>query len=468
MAVKRKQLSRRTFLKGSAGIAVALPFLEVMLPQFASAQVTGQRRFINLHYGSTNGGTSNIVPSATGPLSAQLKKSIISLEDIKQHISIVSNLEIIQRNNEADVGPGEAVQSQHGEVESPLFSGVRSLDRSDYTYIRGQTADQYAADILGSGSLMRSLYVQLQPVLYNNKMDKKGYLKPISVREENGILNPQQSIISPLELYKKLFGAGVATGGGSGPLLNSNKSVLDFITADRNKLVNSLPAADKARLDLHFTKIRELEQRLAAGSGGGSTGGSCTSPNQPAADPAITTYNFGGWANETLRGEIQAELIAYALACDLTRVVTWALTGHQVWLNSNKTGGSTVANSKSGVPDIHHDSHFASKDVQAANHNWAVNHFGMLVRHLSNLSDGGQTLLDNTFLTFMTSEGNSAHGRSRLHYLVAGTPDKIKNGHHIATNKAHPARIYVDGLNAIGGSTNKLGEVSGTIPGLSL
>jgi hypothetical protein len=76
-------------------------------------------------------------------------------------------------------------------------------------------------------------------------------------------------------------------------------------------------------------------------------------------------------------------------------------------------------------------------------------------------------VLDRTFLSLVFAEGTGAHNKTSLTFLVAGSPSRIRNGVHLATNGAHPAQVQIAGLNALGGGTT-LGEVSGALPGLRL
>ncbi len=468
----KKGLSRRHFLRGTGKIMVALPLIE-SLPSFAFAQAAPQKRYVIMYYGSCNGGIRNTNPNQFGPLTQPLLPSLSNLESIRDKISIVSSLNLPQHFSGAIPPPGEATGAQHGKMESPLLSGVRSVPKTAtnfenrYAFVRGTSSDQIAAQFLGGGSKFNSLQVRTQAVDYNGRQVPSG---AISVIKQGSILNELQPIVSPLALYEKIFTGGTGTSSTPSPtsqLPLKKKSVLDLVLADANRLENSLTGRDKERVQLHFENIREIERNLAASMPTTTQPGSCgPAPAKPGADPAISDYGFGGWANETLRGNIQADLIAYALQCGLTNVASWAITYHQVWLNSQKTGNSNVNNNLSSKPDIHSDSHNAPADIRAANHNWAVNFFGRLVKNLDSMSEGNGTVLDNTFIVFVTAEGASAHNRSQLTYLYAGCPDKVNIGRHINGDNHLPSRLLISGLNAIGMNTNTMGEVTGTIPGV--
>lgn len=204
----------------------------------------------------------------------------------------------------------------------------------------------------------------------------------------------------------------------------------------------------------------------AMGGGVSGPGGACTGLMNPGADPAVT-YGFGSWSNETQRGINMADMIAYALACDMTRAVSWMLTHDQCWIGSAQTSGSTVPG-QGGPPDIHNDSHFAPADIRAKNANWGAALFGRLVDNLRTRAEGPGSLLDRTFLSLVFAEGINAHNKTSLTFVVAGFPSRIRNGVHLDTAGAHPAQVQIAGLNAVGRTSNQLGEVTGALPGLLL
>lgn len=219
---------------------------------------------------------------------------------------------------------------------------------------------------------------------------------------------------------------------------------------------------DKARLEAHFEEIRALEQSIVSQLPSNmvqkvSAGSGCMIPANPGPDPALGSLGFGGWSEETKRGETQADLIAYALSCDLTRVVSWMLTNNQTWLRSSSISGGT---------EMHEDSHKSSAEVCAMNANWHAALFGRLVENLSLRTDAYGTLLDNTFMSLIFTEGSNAHSRQNMVTVVAGSGAKVNLGQHINSNQAHPAKLQIAGLQAIGLNINALPEVSGAMAGV--
>ena len=85
-----RTLSRRTFLRG-AGAALALPFLDAMVPAFARAQATQRaKRFVGWYV--PNGiRMSAWTPAATGPLGA-LPPILEPLASVRSEVLVLSNL----------------------------------------------------------------------------------------------------------------------------------------------------------------------------------------------------------------------------------------------------------------------------------------------------------------------------------------------------------------------------------------
>ncbi|MBL8954102.1 MAG: DUF1552 domain-containing protein [Myxococcaceae bacterium] len=474
-----KHLSRRTFLRGGA-VCIGLPLLDAMLPAVARAQASmPPSRFIATFMGTCTGSPALTNPAATGPFTAPLPMSFTSLQPVAQHVSILSGMAFPVYNTGSPTAPASALQQQHGGTISPLTSGCSAQD-AVAPLVRGHTSDQHAADFLKPGSKFASLQMRVQAASYNGRTGSAAQGRGMSVRKVGSTLSELLPIESPARLFTMLFTGGstmppptMPPPPGTPALPPLRKSVLDLVLADANRLTGSVGAEDRVRLDQHFTHIRDLERSLpgpVAADAGTTTGGGtmtsgCGALANPGVDPAISTYGFGGWANETQRGQWMADAIAYALACDLTRSVSWMLTHDQCWLNSVQTSGSTFV-SPDGVTEIHSDSHNATADVRAKNANWGIGLWSRLISNLKARTEGSGTVLDRTFLSFVFAEGTNAHNKGSMTHLVAGYPSRVRNGVHIATGGLNPALVGLTGLKAIGMPVTQFGEISGAIPGL--
>lgn len=456
-----KPLDRRTFLKGAGGVAIGLPFLEAMLPQLASAAVSIPR--LVAIYGGVPSYIRSLPP--VGALGT-LGNSYNAFNSVKQHITLISGMSLPVYPKGTTAPPGGCVQQQHYCVPAPFLGGVASYDGKPMLN-KAHTIDHTFADLAGSGSKLKSLQARVQAA---------GYLYGatggiVSSRFDKSVLSTFAPVPTPLELYNKLFAGGVP--GSTQPPVNTTnpqdlnrRSVLDLVLNDSNRLINKLSGNDKARMELHFEQIREIEKRIAATAPTAPTTNtaSCSQPSNPGADPSITNANsLGGWGGETVRGDLMADMIAMALACDLTRSVSWQLTWDQCGLGSLNISG------RNG--DLHQMSHDINNDgtlgaALESHLNWHCARMARLVSKLSAINDGSGTLLDSTFVGMGFGEGASAHNRANMHLFVAGVPSKIKNGQHIASGGEHSARIWISGMNALGFNKNNLGDITGPMMAL--
>lgn len=456
----KKPLSRREVLRGAGGIILGLPFLEAMLPRFASAATTIPR--LVAIYGGVPSYMSSLPP--VGPLTT-LNNSMSAFQNVKQHIGLLSNMSLPVYAKGTTPPPGGCVQQQHYCVPAPFLGGVPSYD-SKPMLNNAHTIDQLFSDLAGPGSKYKSIQARVQAAGY--LYGASGGI--ISSRYVNGVLSTFAPTPTPLDLYNKLFSGGLPSSGTTTtPVISAKelnrRSVLDLVINDSNRLISSLGGSDKTRMELHFDQIRDIEKRIASTTPPTQPpSSSCALPANPGPSPAVSTPgSLGGWGSETTRGDLMADIIALALACDLTRAVSWQLTWDQCGLGSFNISG------RNG--DLHQISHDVNNDgtlrtAMEAHLNWHCARMARLVSKLASLPEGSGSVLDNTFICMGFGEGISAHNRSTMHLFAAGCPSTLKMGQHIAGKGEHSARIWIAGLNGLGFNTNTLGQISGPMTAL--
>jgi hypothetical protein len=121
--------------------------------------------------------------------------------------------------------------------------------------------------------------------------------------------------IDPAQTFAELFGTPL---GAKKEELErerkAGKSVLDAVRADLARLAARAPASERATIDQHAQALREIEKRLVG------VRRDCSAPDAP--DPAKfpRLRAFGG-GEPYLDGvtDLQIDLLARALACDITR-----------------------------------------------------------------------------------------------------------------------------------------------------
>lgn len=478
------RLDRRTFLRGAGGAAVALPFLEAMLPRHASAQPSAPKRYVvcfgGMSLGRDNAGKlTDIVPDVVGA-NFDLKPPLQPLQAIKNDVIVVSNLRI------PIGGAGGRLSGFHKSSISPLLSGV--LPPSIGPDCAGPTSDQIVArDAAFAGKTkFPSLSYRVQAQAYRGG----GNVGVISWRARGQKNDPT---VSPSLAFNNLFqGFAPAMPGGASAadetarrrLLREEASVLDMVRGNGEKLMKRLGRADQIRLERHFDEIRALEARLKAipldGAGTTPMGGArgCAAPPSPGSDPPVTITEASGsgeigYAGEEERARALTAILAKAFACDLARVATLQYTCVQCFMNVEPLVGVRMdLHELAHLSSVRGGTELAQRKVMEM-YGWHMKHFAALASALkAEMGPDGRPLLDNTVLVFVNEGGlgpaegknPASHSTDNMMVVVAGGRNLgLKPGRHIRANDDHPAKVLVSAMNAVGVSTNALGEVNGRL-----
>jgi hypothetical protein len=259
-AVKRKVLSRRTMLLGSAGAVVALPWLEAMVGTGARAQVaTTPKRYCIFWSGVTPGRDEFSIPATTGP-GYELKRALATLTAVRDEVTLVSGL-VLPGNGPGSWGGGGRF---HNSTNDPILTGSSNPDNGRAT-LTDVSSDQVVADAIAGDSRFRSLEYRVQLRNYR----ESALAGTISARRAmNGDLqlNPPQA--SPQLAYDALFTGFTDPGGGASTQdpaaaakLLLDRSVLDKVSIRTQALLGRLGQDDRRRMERHLEEIRALELR---------------------------------------------------------------------------------------------------------------------------------------------------------------------------------------------------------------
>ncbi|HVH47317.1 MAG TPA: DUF1552 domain-containing protein [Labilithrix sp.] len=467
-------LSRRALLKGIGGAAIALPTLEIMLNSSGTALADGpaiaKRFFVGLigqALSGDNAPTNLYVPSTVGP-NYDLKAALAPLVNVKQHVSVVSGMEILAAGANGGVVPaGGRMNDFHCGGVSPLLCGVKS-DTSAAARCYGITSDQVVANAIGT-TTVKSLVLECPVDFYVPGYTAAGR-EYMSYSAAN---KPIPASISPRQTFTSLFGNFTTPGPVTDPDADfqrrSRRSVLDLVAGNTEQLMKRLGKVDQERMAAHLAQIRDLEKRIDALPPVQTQ--TCKKPADPGADP---TVGIGAkYSGERERAKVFGDLVHMAFTCDLTRSVSLMYSMFQ-----SHMAASPVTNGKYG-DDLHELGHSnPSAESVAAGMVWQVEAFAALVQNLQNTAEGAGNVLDNSVLVLLNEAGhgrdysvtpvknNQTHSTENMACLIAGRAGGLKPGKHVVTQKAHPARVLISAMNAVGVTGSTLGEVSGTVPEL--
>jgi hypothetical protein len=440
MFISKKQLPRRTFLRG-AGATLALPLLDAMVPAFGQTPAQAPRiGFIYFPHGAI---MDRWTPATTGR-GFELKETLKLLEPYRDRLSIVSGL----HHKAAD---STAV---HSLSPTTWLSGVRPKPTQGVDAFAGVTADQIAAQAIGQDTILPSMELATE--------DHSGligacdrdfgciYMNTLSWRTPT---SPMPMEINPRKVFERMFGQG---GSVEARLRRQqeDRSILDTLGLQATELKSTLGAHDQAKLELYLESVREIERRLERAEAQISRNPDLIIPEAPAGIPFVYEEHVG----------MMYDLLALAYEADVTRVFTFMMAREI----SNRTYPQV------GVTEGHHAvSHHANRpekiEWNARIQGYHVSLFTKFLEKLDSTPDGDGSLLDHSLLLYGSNMSNSnAHDHFPLpNVLVGGGRGRHNGGQHIKevdhtpmTNliltMLHKADIPIE---ALGDSTGTISEI---------
>src|SRR4051812_4403765 len=228
-------ISRRKLLRGM-GVAVALPWLDIMSPAIASA---GSTRKPPLRLGVLFKGNGVHPPSwdiaGRSETDFRLSTLLEPLAPMRDQVLILSNL-----------AHREGGGSHHGAAVA-FLSGAGTPGSIDVP--QPVTIDQLAADRLGQHTPLRSLELTADSLFLSQP--RCSYIsygadgKPVG-REDD-----------PQIVFDRMF-----RGAGGGRSLARTRSILDAVRDDARGLQRTASVADRRTLDAYFESVRGVERTI--------------------------------------------------------------------------------------------------------------------------------------------------------------------------------------------------------------
>ncbi len=427
MIVVKKALSRRTFLRG-AGTVLALPLLDAMVPALtAQAQTPAapeRLRRLGYVYMPMGCDVTRWTPPG-GERLDELSSTLAPLTPVKQHVTVISNMEL--RN---------AYPGTHATSNSAFLSAARARLTESADYYLGTTADQIAARQIGGSTQLPSLELSMDLMTLAGQCDN-GYA---CVYQNNlswsSPTTPLPSEAHPRIVFERLFGDG-ATTAERRAALRSRASLLDSVLEEFATLNNQLGPADRVRVAQYLDTIREVERRIQRAEASATA-----NPVRDLERPAGVPSSYADHAR------LMFDLQVLAFQADITRVITFQLARE----TSNRTYPEI------GVSDPHHPLSHHGNDPRKVEKIAAINrfHVSLFAEFLAKLRDtreGNGTLLDHSLLLYGSGMGNpNVHDHDNLPILVAGgAAGRMRGGRHLRFARPTPlANLHLTLLDKVG------------------
>ena len=440
----KKHLSRRTFLRGS-GVAVALPFLDAMVPAATALAQTAavpktRAGFFYLPHGAIMNNTPfgkdvDAWTSTGSGADFKLGHTVAPLEPLKKYVTTFENIE----NNAAG-----------GSVHTLNPATWLSCVRPD-TQAKGAsmaiTLDQVIAQKLGQTTALPSLEVASETTIQVAACGGAGCYYA-STTSYSGPNSPLPMEYNPRKVFIQLMGEG-DTAAERDALLRKNASILDMVSERAKALSNDLGPGDKARLADYLDTVREIERRVNMASTRDLKG--ITVPNAP----------VGELEDFDKQVRLMFDLVALAYQADLTRIASYVMVAE----GTNRTYNHV------GVPDSFHPVSHHSNDRERIRRLTVIQRYHMerfadFLQKLANTKDGDGSVLDHSLFLYGSNMGNSnMHDNYPLPAVLVGGA----NGAHVGgKNLTLPARtplanLHLTMLNKLGMKQDKFANSTGVI-----
>jgi hypothetical protein len=441
--ITKKHLSRRTFVRG-AGAAMALPFLESMVPAQTPLARTAANPQIRLGLCFMPHGAvmANWTPAEEGPL--KLSPILAPLESHKDQVVVVSNLEHAQAGPQ---GPGDN-GGDHTRCPAVFLNGVHPK-RTDGADIRaGTTIDQMAAQKIGQETLLPSLELAIED--YSGLVGSCDvgfsctYMNTISWRTPT---TPMPMEINPRVVFDRMFGDG-ATPEQRLQRIERQRSILDAVHEQIRRLQGTLGPSDRTRVVEYMDTVREIERRIQI-SEKQNTNAKLDVPASPTGIP-------DDYIEHT---KLMFDLMAIAFQADITRISTFMMAREVSYRTFPKLGIS-----ESFHPASHHQNNPARLEALTKINAHHVQLFSHVLDRLKATPDGDGNLLDHTLLLYGGAMSNSnIHNHGPLPVLVAGgAAGRMKGGRHVKYPEHTPmANLLMTILDKAGIPQESVGDSTG-------
>jgi len=442
MIITKKHLSRRTFMRGTFGAAVALPFLDAMVPAstaIAKTAASGKTRLACIEQvhgaaGSTVIGLQKNLwsPAAVGSKFDLSPGALASLEPYRDYLTIISNTDC--KNAEAVTAP--EIGGDHFRSSAVFLTQMHPKQTEGSDVFVGESLDQMYAKRFGQDTPLPSMQLCIENV------DQAGgcaygyacvYTDTISWASPK---EPLPMIRDPRAAFDQLFGVG-ATPAQRAANRQTDRSILDWVTTEVGRIAKGLGPDDRRRLDQYLTEVREIERRIQRVEKYNASGEPRELPGAPMGVPDSYSEHV----------KLMYDLQAIAFAADITRVFSFKLG----------RDGSARVYPESGAPlPFHPASHHGDTEARvlqfAQINKYHVSLVPYFLEKLKGIQEGDQNLLDKTLVIYGSPMANSnVHNHKRCPLFFAGKANGMLKGNlHVkapdGTPMANPMLTALHGL----------------------
>jgi len=413
--------TRRRFIQ-AAGVGLGAGMGATLLPLIPKGAATDgfPLRLVLLTNG--NGVIFNDWRPTGGETDFELSPILGPLERHRDNLLILDGVDndAALSNDGVQVHKDPSIESSSHHSHAILFTG-RNLTHGPYTISnvssgQGPSVDHVIAEHIGGETPRQLVHVGMGDSFGLGSLDPR---HKAFYRAAN---SPHDLITNPVSLFDHLFAGvdGASSGAAEAAARRraERRSVLDVVSGELGRVRGEIPTSERPLVDAHLAAIRDIERRL---SGEVAT---CVTPEAPP-----TRFDRLWPENDDIPAfvDMQFDLVAAALRCDVTRVVGMQY-GHE--------GGGEVFTwlptwtSRANQHSQGHENTTEARRMLSDAGRYHTTKFAYFLDRLREVPEGSGTLLDNTVVVWAhpLTEGWTHANRNIPLVIAAGRNTPFRTG----------------------------------------
>ncbi len=421
MLIFKKSIPRRTFLRGT-GVAMALPFLDAMVPAMAN-EMGKQPLRIGYLYLNTGRIQDSWVPSTTGP-DYEMSPTLAPLAKYRKDVTVLSGLDVV------------AGKGSHSGPCASFMTGVTANGYDNKGV--AVSVDQIIAKQIGEETQLASMELGVDPPEWAfNRVDGLAgyYTSTISWRNPKTPL-PRQ--INPRKVFERLFGdTDTLDPVAMQRRLARKISVLDEVSERVKRMMTTVNASDRYKLEEYLDSVREIERNIEVAESKTAESAddlAAMGLERPVGIPSLYADHV----------KLMMDMMVLAYQTDMTRMITF-MFGHE---GSNRNFLELGA--KDGHHSLsHHKGNPASIELIKKIEYHQSEMIAYFLEKMTSIKEGDSTLLDNSVIV-----AGGAHGDANLHMhtnvpvmVMGNAQNRIRTGTHLKYEGDPVSNVHVAVMN---------------------
>ena len=436
MFIFNNALSRRTVLRGM-GAAIALPFLDAMVPSALATQAARPAsRFLAFYV--PNGMAMQYWSPETEGRDFELTPILEPLAPFKDQMLVLSGI----KANWNYI---------HAGASGSFLTGTARGGRNEIEIVADVSIDQMMARHFANETQVASLEMSMDvpanagactgnlSCVYTHTLSWRSPTQPLPMEW------------NPRAVFERLFGdTGSTDPAVREARLRQHRSILDSVNAKLSSLRNELGPGDRNKVDEYTEAVRDVERRIQKAEE--QTDLELPTLEQPQGAPTEFEDHL----------DLMLDLQLLAFQSDLTRVISFMLGKEQ----------SARPYPQIDVPEAHHPLSHHNDVPGVIAHMSKINryHTELFSKYLARLSatpDGDGSLLDHMIVLYGSGISNSTrHSGDNLPLLLmGGGSGKLQGGRHVKyENEPTIANMLVSVMDKMGVPVDRVGGSDGALP----